>query len=236
MRVGKTIGGKREAAESESERMQYREKVKKRKLMSILTFFAVIAVIFLGFLTVIQSMRKEQRISDDKATVAEPTIEIVDEASVGVSRRAKEFVSNLEQDLNSYNISLVRAVLPRNKTREVDVYINGFDGYFKLSLDRGAGVSAEDLERMLRYLKGLGFKGVEYVDLRVEGKGYYKNPQGSSPEEPQQEESSSDSEPESAVLESEPESPEEESGEILDKTEMIYEEPETGYSAIEVEE
>ncbi len=175
MRVGKTIGGKREIAESESERLQYHEKVKKRKITSVLIFFAVIAVIFMGVFTVIKGMRREQKSSDDSGNnVAKPTIEIVDEASVGVSRKAREFVGNLEQDLKEYQIKLTRAVLPRNKTREVDVYVDGFEGYFKLSLDRGAGVSAEDLERMLRYLKGLGFKGVEYVDLRVEGKGYYK--------------------------------------------------------------
>lgn len=185
MRVGKTIGGKREIAESESERLLYREKVKKRKLISILTFFAILAVILLGFFTVVRGMRREPKVSgDDGDEMTQPTIEIIDEASVGVSKKAREFVGYLEQDLNEYSIKLARAVLPRDKTREVDVYVDGFDGYFKLSLDRGAGVSAEDMERIIRYIKGLGFKGVEYVDLRVEGKGYYK---GAIPNDEEQE-------------------------------------------------
>ena len=209
MKVGKTIGGKREAAESESERMQYREKVKKRKITSILIFFAVMAVIFLGVFTVIKGMRREQKASDEETLTAQPSVEIVDEASVGVSRKAREFVGNLEQDLKEYSIRLSRAVLPRDKTREVDVYVDGFEGYFKLSLDRGTGVAAEDMERMIRYLKGLGFKGVEYVDLRVEGKGYYKG--AAQAEEKKEEEPTENNRGETEVEEAiEEENPEEE--------------------------
>lgn len=231
MRVGKTIGGEREVAESESERMQYREKVKKRKFISVLTFFAVIAVIGLGALTAIRGMRREQKASDDGSSNAiRPTVEIVDEASVGISRKAREFVGYLEQDLNEYSIKLTRAVLPRNKTREVDVYIDGFEGYFKLSLDRGAGVSAEDLERMLRYLKGLGFKGAEYVDLRVEGKGYYKGQIAADEKKEEQ-----------PAEEPAPEEPAPVEPEVYEEgTEVVYEEaiPETevDYSTVEVEE
>lgn len=233
MRVGKTIGGKREVAESESERMQYREKVKKRKVTSILIFFAVLAVIFLGFLTVIRGMRRAQTAPDNNnANTIQPTVEIVDEASVGVPKKAREFVGNLEQDLKEYQIKLNRAVLPRNKTREVDVYVDGFEGYFKLSLDRGAGVSAEDMERMIRYLKGLGFKGVEYVDLRVEGKGYYKGAIQNEEEKEENPEPANEPAPEEPAP-VEPEVYEEE-------TEVVYEEaePETEveYPYIEVEE
>ena len=232
MRVGKTIGGKREVAQSESERMQYHEKVKKRKITSILIFFAVLAVIGLGIFTVIRGMRRDQKVSEDNGKLAaSPTVEIIDEASVGVPKKAKEFVGYLEQDLKEYSISLTRAVLPRDKTREVDVYVDGFEGYFKLSLDRGAGVSAEDLERMLRYLKGLGFKGVEYVDLRVEGKGYYKG-QIAAEEEKKEEQPAEEPAPEEPAP-VEPEVYEEE-------TEVVYEEviPETevDYSTVEVEE
>ena len=40
-----------------------------------------------------------------------------------------------------------------------------------MNIDRGAGVSVEDADRMIKYLNGGGF---EYIDVRVEGKGYYK--------------------------------------------------------------
>ena len=175
MKVGKTIGAKREQVETESERMRYREKMKRRKMISVMTYLIILAVIALGIMTIIASMQKRDLVVEGSNKEAvQPTIEIIDEASVGVSRRAREFVGYLEQDLREYGITLTKAVLPRDKTREVDVYVADFEGYFKLSLDRGAGVSAEDLERMLRYLRGLGARGVEYVDLRIEGKGYYK--------------------------------------------------------------
>lgn len=203
MKVGKTIGAKREQAETESERMQYREKVKRRKMISVMTYLIILAVIALGIAMIIVSIqKKELALENEGKDKVGPTIEIVDEASVGVSRKVREYVGYLEQDLHDYGITLTRAVLPRDKSREVDVYIADFEGYFKLSLDRGAGVSAEDLERMLRYLRGLGAKGVEYVDLRVEGKGYYK---GLITEERPAEEQGS----------SEESQPEEEQGEIV---------------------
>ena len=187
MRVGKTIGAKREQAQSESERMVHREKVKRRKFISVATYIAVLLLVGVSAVSILKGMRKEESGSVDPFSgSSEPTVEIIDEASVGVPKKAREFVGNLEQDLNEYKIKLLKAVLPRDKTREVDVYIADFDGYFKLSLDRGAGVSAEDLERMVRYLRGLGFSGVEYVDLRVEGKGYYKG--AKTAEEPKPEE------------------------------------------------
>ena len=45
--------------------------------------------------------------------------------------------------------------------------------YFKVSLDRGTGVTAEDISRMLKYLQDRGLTP-GYVDVRVEGKAYYQ--------------------------------------------------------------
>ncbi|MBQ8992487.1 hypothetical protein IJ090_03595 [Candidatus Saccharibacteria bacterium] len=185
MRVGKTIGARREQVESESERMLHREKVKRRKLISVGIYLSVIAVIALGIASIVMGLKNKEGANSSESGKKEvqPTIEIVDEASVGVSRKAREFVGYLEQDLQEYGLTLTRAVLPRDKTREVDVYLSDFEGYFKLSLDRGAGVSAEDMERMVRYFAGRGITSVEYVDLRVEGKAYYKGEQRSISEE-----------------------------------------------------
>ena len=236
MKVGKTIGAKREQAQSESERMLHREKVKRRKFISVATYLAVLLLIGITVVSVLKGMgKKEIGPSEPFFGNAEPTVEIVDEASVGVPKKVKYYVGNLEQDLKEYNIRLLKAVLPRNKTREVDVYIADFEGYFKLSLDRGAGVSAEDLERMVRYLKGLGFSGAEYVDLRVEGKGYYKG--AKSAEEQKPEEKSGEEAPEETPEEELPEEgPEEVVYEepkeeiiISNETGVEYEEPEEGY-------
>ena len=35
-------------------------------------------------------------------------------------------------------------------------------------------MSVEDADRMIRYLEGIGKVDFEYVDVRVEGKGYWK--------------------------------------------------------------
>ena len=220
MKTGRTIGAKRERVESESDRLRYRQKVKRKKLALIMIYATVLAAIAIGVIGIILGMRKKDFIPTDTTKVVAPTIEIVDEASVGVSKKVKEYVGYLEQDLKGYGITLTKAILPRNKTREVDVYIADFEGYFKLSLDRGVGVSAEDMDRMVRYLKKQGFIGVEYVDLRVEGKAYYKGARGPAPaEEPVGESSGGvpleEEVPVEEVVQEEP-APEE--------TEVVYEE------------
>ena len=227
MKVGKTIGAKREEVQSESERMLHREKVKRRKFISVATYIAILLLIGITVVSVLKGVGKKETGSlESFFSNSEPTVEIIDEASVGVPKKVREFVGNLEQDLKEYNIRLLKAVLPRNKTREVDVYIADCEGYFKLSLDRGAGVSAEDLERMVRYLKGLGFSGVEYVDLRVEGKGYYKGAKGAEEQKP--EEKPEEEAPEEGSEEVVYEEPEEE---IVtpEETEVYYEESEESY-------
>lgn len=176
MRIGRTIGAEREKIQTESERMLYHEKIRRKKMISVAIYLAILAIIVLGIISIIVGLRDKKAAlpSEQGSTEVQPTVPIVDEAGVAVSRKVREFVGYLEQDLKEYGITLARAVLPRNKTREVDVYVTDFEGYFKLSLDRGAGVSAEDMDRILRFLKGQGITGVEYVDLRVSGKGYYK--------------------------------------------------------------
>ena len=52
--------------------------------------------------------------------------------------------------------------------------LEGVTGVIKVSLDRGAAVSAEDGERMLKYLEGQGINEFQYVDVRVARKAYWK--------------------------------------------------------------
>ena len=176
MRIGRTIGAEREKIQTESERMLYHAKIKRKKTISVMIYLSILAVIILGIASIIVGLRnKREALPQETSVEVQPTVPIVDEAGVAVSRKVREFVGFLEQDLKEYGITLTRAVLPRNKTREVDVYVTDFDGYFKLSIDRGAGVSAEDMERVLRFLKGQGITGVEYADLRVSGKVFYRS-------------------------------------------------------------
>lgn len=104
----------------------------------------------------------------------ETSVKIVDENAGGVvSMRVKEFVGRLESDLAYEGYRISRVVLPYQKTREVDVYLEGREEYYKLSVDRGSAVSAEDVGRMARYLDGKGIVA-EYVDIRVERKAFYR--------------------------------------------------------------
>ena len=43
-----------------------------------------------------------------------------------------------------------------------------------MSVDRNAAVTAEDVSRMIGYLKGQGIEGCEYIDVRIERKAYWK--------------------------------------------------------------
>ena len=106
--------------------------------------------------------------------VREPIAEIIDENAGGVvSARVKEFVVRLEDDLAYEGYKVLRVVLPFQKTRQVDVYLEDRVEYYKLSIDRGSAVSAEDVARMVRYLNAKELM-VGYVDVRVEGKAFYK--------------------------------------------------------------
>ena len=58
-------------------------------------------------------------------------------------------------------------------TREVDVYLEGMDTYFKIHVDRSTSESAEDAVRMIDYLDKKDIKA-KYVDIRIAGRAYYK--------------------------------------------------------------
>ena len=64
-------------------------------------------------------------------------------------------------------------VLPFQKAREIHVYFADRNEYYKMTMERGSTVQVEDAERMVRYLDKKSLTP-EYVDLRVEGKAYYK--------------------------------------------------------------
>ena len=79
----------------------------------------------------------------------------------------------LEGDVRDMGQEIDHVVLPFQKAREVVVFLKGREEYYKLSLDRGTAVQSEDMARMLNYLDEAQLK-VSYVDLRVEGRAYYK--------------------------------------------------------------
>ena len=176
MRLGRTIVAEREKTESESERLVARKKAKSKKalmtVVSLIVLAAVVALIVVTVYGVIKQNRDTAVPTEEKKYV--PTVTVEDGGGAGyVTERMKEYVGRVEQDFQAYGYKVVRAVVPAGKAREIDVYLDGRDEYYKLNIDRGSAVSAEDAVRMIKYLDEHDIHP-EYVDVRIEEKAYYK--------------------------------------------------------------
>jgi len=177
--TGKTIAAKRNKPESDSERERVRRSLKKTKIAKVTVVALMIGL--LGFLSV-RAFREWYEWATTREVVVEipkePTVEVIDEKTgqiaKSLSSRTKEYIANLEEEFALKGYNVVRAMIPADKTREVDVVVEGFAGVIKVSVDRNAAVSAEDGARMLHYLESEGITDVSYVDVRVERKGYWK--------------------------------------------------------------
>ena len=182
LKSGRTIGERREHVETASERLEAKKKIKKRQTFRVgFTVFLFIVVAGL-VITAIVVFLKNRAVNEQETapTVVvktyKPTIEIVDEnaSSSGITTRMTEYIGQLESDLKDIGITPVKAVVPTGSIREVDFYLNGYNGFIKTTIDRGSGVTAEDTERMLRYLKERGINDFQYIDVRIDGKAYWK--------------------------------------------------------------
>jgi|LSQX01.3.fsa_nt_gb hypothetical protein len=174
-KTGKTIIGARGRERAvELERIERRKKARLKRgvVWAIIGALTVVAVIWVG-LVVVDVLNDWQKVETIKEEVWAPTTEVVSEGGGQVSVRVNEFVARLEQDFSDFGHVVARVVLPLNMMREADVYVEGRKEYYKMSIDRGSAVQVEDAERMMRYLDERGIEA-NYVDLRVEGKAYYK--------------------------------------------------------------
>ena len=173
VRVGRTITGEWERQESESERLLARKKARNKKILKILTL-----VVILGSIGVIVAMEVSvwvgRRVKEEEeASIIQPTIEVIDEAGTGVTSRMREYIAQVEQDLADVGLVANRAVIPAGKMREVHLFLNGYNFYVKMNIDKETAVSAEDTKRIVTYLTEHSLQP-EYVDVRVKGKAYYK--------------------------------------------------------------
>lgn len=174
MRVGRTIAQAWEKQESESERLAARKREKGKKIFKVLALFVILAIVAVIIVMEVTTWMVNRKKIEMAKYVPQPTVEIIDESGQGITNKVKEYVGQLEVDLSDIGLSLNRAVVPSGKNREVDIYLNGHDDvYFKLSVDRGTAVSAEDTKVMLNYIAEHDLHP-QYVDIRVKGKGYYK--------------------------------------------------------------
>ena len=173
--MGKTIVGARgKSRELELKRMEERKK-KRRKNWLIGCGAAVVGILMVTWATVgvakIVSEKKE--VAENIEVKWAPTVEVISEGGGVASGRVNEFVAKVEKDFRDLGRYVERVVLPAGMMREVDVYVGDRAEYYKFSVDRGSAVQVEDSERMMKFLDERGLV-VGYVDLRVEGKAYFK--------------------------------------------------------------
>ena len=174
-RVGRAMAGDAfRDRELKQERLQAAKRRQRKNIATVIGAVVLLGVVLIVAINFITSVIAEREAALAPAPVREPTVAIVDE-NVGenVSDRVKQFVVRLEDDIKLEGLEIDRVVLPYQKVRQIDVYIKNRKEYYKLSVDRSSAVQAEDLGRMLRYLDDKKIS-CSYVDLRVEGKAYYK--------------------------------------------------------------
>lgn len=179
VRIGRAIFEKREQLETASERAAAHKKGKRRRIFRIVFVTILFLAVFGLVLNLISfSFKNEEELGLIETVTAEfePTIELVDEAmsSGGISSRMREYVGRAERDFRELNYVPIRAVIPAGAIREVDFYLSGWTGKIKMTIDRDTAVSVEDADRMIRYLQGINVSEFEYIDVRVEGKGFWK--------------------------------------------------------------
>ena len=181
IKSGRTIGERREKLETSNERLAARQQAKRQKRLRV--FFVSVGFLFLmAILAVVYFIFFEKKeeifpVANNSESYT-PTIEIIDEDAAATSgeitSRMSEYIGQVESELRALNYQPIKAVLPTGSIREVDFYLDGYSGHIKMLSDRGAAVSAEDADRMLRYLAEQGITEFSYIDVRVPGKAYWK--------------------------------------------------------------
>lgn len=182
--VGRTIGEKREKLETANERAAARKKDKRKnaRRIAFVTIGFVVCIAILVIIAVFFFKKSDSLLPDLDPSNAQmtydPTIEIVDEESSAtegkITSRMREYIGQVEYALKELGYTPLKAVIPLNSIREVDFYLDGYEGYAKTVIDRGAGVTAEDIDRTIRYLEDQGTTDFEYIDVRVKGQAYWK--------------------------------------------------------------
>ena len=181
-KLGRTIGAKREKLETANERAAARKKDKHKKsfrvILTTLGFIVFIAAVLVSLLNnLLANLTDPQSPTAPQTTNYAPTIEIVDEASASggkITTRMINYIGRAEKDFRDLGYTPVKAVFPSTAIREVDFYLDGYPGFIKLTIDRDSAVSVEDASRMLRYLVDKGITEFTYIDVRIDGKAYWK--------------------------------------------------------------
>lgn len=176
IKSGRTIVAERERTESESERLKMQQKETMKKRMTAATFVVVVLAIIVLVVAIFRFVW--DRVKPKEESVGEkyvPTVEIIDERGDGYaekSEKVRQFVGLIERDFQDAGYKVAKVVMPADKLREADVYLEGRGEYYKCQIDRGTAETVEDATRMIQYLDRNGITPT-YVDVRIEGKAYY---------------------------------------------------------------
>jgi len=109
-----------------------------------------------------------------------PKLQIVDRSNIPIaagqaiaSDTFLGFVGQLVGALHTRGYTVTRVEIPEATTRQVSIRLEHTSYYIKCLVDRSAGEQAEDISRVVRYLTRHHVTP-KYVDVRIEGKAYYK--------------------------------------------------------------
>jgi hypothetical protein len=110
----------------------------------------------------------------------DPTVEVVDQTGIQAKDNqvlaSQNFLGTIGRvigKMKAQGYTVTRVVLPADTTHQLLVSIEGVGFPIKFSVDRSVGEQAEDVARAIKYLQGKGITP-EYIDVRVEGKAFYK--------------------------------------------------------------
>ncbi|MBQ6460851.1 hypothetical protein IJJ36_00225 [Candidatus Saccharibacteria bacterium] len=181
LKSGRTIGERREHLETASERMATHKKIKfwqrVRLIFTALLFLTIIALVIYICVLIFHHDEVVSQSSNTMIIPYSPTIEVIDEDTTAggrITSRMKEYIGQAEADFRELGYQPIKAVIPVGSIREVDFYLDGYTGFIKMIIDRGTGVSVEDADRMIRYLADIDIGDFAYIDVRIEGKAYWK--------------------------------------------------------------
>jgi hypothetical protein len=82
-------------------------------------------------------------------------------------------VGRLAGDLEQYGYTMDTATIPADSIREIDITISSVSYRFKTTTDRSVGNQAQDISRIIPYLKQRGVQP-QYVDVRLDQEAFYK--------------------------------------------------------------
>lgn len=111
---------------------------------------------------------------------ATPSLQIIDDSGVApeqgatvASARLLGFVGQMAFRVGERGYTVTSVTLPSGTTRQLEVKVENSPTVIRVSIDRGAGEQAEDIDRALKYFSTNNITP-QYVDVRIAGRAIYR--------------------------------------------------------------